>query len=91
QCQWLNCASQFNTAEDLFAHVNEDHVGRNAKGNLCLECRWAGCTVSKAKRDHLISHIKSHLSYKPYACGLCEARFKHMSDLKRHEGTHREK
>ncbi|KAI8058306.1 hypothetical protein BDF22DRAFT_598223, partial [Syncephalis plumigaleata] len=72
----------------LFIHVTEEHVGRNATGNLCLQCQWAECNISKSKRDHLISHIKSHLSYKPYACGMCEARFKHQSDLKRHENTH---
>ncbi|KAI9595216.1 hypothetical protein BDF19DRAFT_422892 [Syncephalis fuscata] len=90
-CLWRGCGKQVINAEDLFIHVTEDHVGRNATGNLCLQCQWADCTISKSKRDHLISHIKSHLSYKPYGCGLCDARFKHQSDLKRHEHTHRDK
>ncbi|KAI3648434.1 hypothetical protein MP228_006288 [Amoeboaphelidium protococcarum] len=38
--QLLSCGMQFDAAVDLFNHINNDHIGRRAGGNLCLQCFW---------------------------------------------------
>ncbi|KAJ2298078.1 hypothetical protein IWW54_006691, partial [Coemansia sp. RSA 2705] len=74
----------------LYMHITNDHVGRKSTGNLCLECKWEGCSVKRTKRDHITSHIRVHVPLKPYKCTLCAKTFKRPQDLKKHEKTHSE-
>ncbi|KAL1920973.1 uncharacterized protein VTP21DRAFT_11608 [Calcarisporiella thermophila] len=89
-CQWQNCTREFDDAELLYSHLCNEHIGRKSTNNLCLECRWADCTVQKAKRDHLTSHLRVHVPLKPHACEICGKAFKRPQDLKKHEKTHTE-
>lgn len=41
-CLWLACQQHFEDPEDLFIHLSDDHVGRKATNNLCLQCQWNG-------------------------------------------------
>ncbi|KAI8335814.1 hypothetical protein BC941DRAFT_319865, partial [Chlamydoabsidia padenii] len=69
-------------------HLTDDHVGRRATNNLCLTCYWNDCGATAAKRDHLTSHLKVHLPFKPHICLQCRKPFKRPQDLKKHEKTH---
>ncbi|RCH78212.1 hypothetical protein CU098_000936, partial [Rhizopus stolonifer] len=89
-CQWANCQSLFDSAEDLYNHLSDDHVGRRSTNNLCLQCCWNNCGTVAIKRDHLASHIRVHLPLKPHACSICKKGFKRPQDLKKHEKIHTE-
>lgn len=57
-CQWDGCGDAYGDAEELYRHLCDDHVGRKSTNNLCLTCKWTGCDVSCAKRDHITSHLR---------------------------------
>jgi hypothetical protein len=70
-CQWDGCGREFEVQTDLLRHLSEDHVGRSLRGNLCLSCRWTGCSRVAKKRDHMVSHLKSHVPFWPFTCKVC--------------------
>jgi len=84
-CQWEDCDHVFTEAPALLEHLVQDHVGRKATNNLCLVCRWKDCGISTAKRDHIISHVRVHVPYQPFQCGICSKKFKRRHDLTKHE------
>jgi hypothetical protein len=87
-CKWKDCTLTFSDPETLYVHLTNDHVGRKAYGNLCLTCHWDNCTVALTKRDHITSHIRVHVPFKPHACNICGKPFKRPQDLKKHEKLH---
>ncbi|KAI7880106.1 hypothetical protein K492DRAFT_207771 [Lichtheimia hyalospora FSU 10163] len=87
-CKWTGCHDSFETVEILYDHLCNEHVGRKATHNLCLECRWDDCGAQAAKRDHLASHLLVHLPLKPHQCSTCKKAFKRPQDLKKHEKIH---
>lgn len=87
-CQWGSCTNTFSSAEDLYTHLCEVHVGRKSTNNLSLTCRWRDCRVITVKRDHITSHIRVHVPLKPYKCDLCNKNFKRPQDLKKHVKIH---
>ncbi|KAI9281473.1 hypothetical protein BY458DRAFT_498699 [Sporodiniella umbellata] len=89
-CQWESCQGFFDSAESLYNHLSDEHVGRRSTNNLCLKCCWNGCGTIAIKRDHLASHIRVHLPLKPHTCVICKKGFKRPQDLKKHEKIHTE-
>ncbi|KAI8076411.1 uncharacterized protein B0P05DRAFT_545778 [Gilbertella persicaria] len=87
-CHWSICEHSFDTPEELFNHLSDEHVGRKATNNLCLKCQWNNCGTIAAKRDHLASHLRVHLPLKPHQCSVCNKGFKRPQDLKKHERIH---
>lgn len=87
-CKWLSCGKIFDSAESLYTHLCDSHVGRKSTNNLSLACRWEGCRVITVKRDHITSHIRVHVPLKPYKCDFCQKSFKRPQDLKKHVKTH---
>jgi hypothetical protein len=89
-CLWKQCHLKFEEPELLYHHLSNDHVGRKATGNLCLECHWEKCEVKTGKRDHITSHLRVHVPLKPHSCETCNKAFKRRQDLKKHEKIHTE-
>lgn len=89
-CRWDDCGKIFYDPEVVYKHLCDDHVGRKSTNNLCLTCKWEGCDVSCAKRDHITSHIRVHTPLKPHNCDACGKTFKRPQDLKKHERIHTE-
>ena len=87
-CEWADCAKVFDSAEEMYRHLCDEHVGRNSTNNLCLTCHWKGCSASYGKRDHITSHIRIHTPMKPFTCDVCGKGFKRPQDLKKHGRTH---
>ncbi|KAF1816628.1 hypothetical protein P152DRAFT_379375, partial [Eremomyces bilateralis CBS 781.70] len=87
-CQWVGCGERCSTAEQLYDHVCERHVGRKSTNNLNLTCQWGTCKTTTVKRDHITSHIRVHVPLKPHKCDFCGKAFKRPQDLKKHVKTH---
>ncbi|KAF2176048.1 hypothetical protein K469DRAFT_608647 [Zopfia rhizophila CBS 207.26] len=87
-CQWSNCDERCPSAEQLYDHVCERHVGRKSTNNLNLTCQWGNCRTITVKRDHLTSHIRVHVPLKPHKCDFCGKAFKRPQDRKKHVKTH---
>ncbi|KAI1814852.1 hypothetical protein GGS20DRAFT_546621 [Poronia punctata] len=87
-CKWSNCGDKFTSAESLYEHICEKHVGRKSTNNLNLQCQWAQCRITTVKRDHITSHIRVHVPLKPHKCDFCGKSFKRPQDLKKHVKTH---
>ncbi|WPG98499.1 Hypothetical protein R9X50_00129000 [Acrodontium crateriforme] len=87
-CQWQGCGERTDSAESLYDHVCERHVGRKSTNNLNLTCQWGACRTTTVKRDHITSHIRVHVPLKPHKCDFCGKAFKRPQDLKKHVKTH---
>ncbi|KAF2486564.1 hypothetical protein BDY17DRAFT_245803 [Neohortaea acidophila] len=87
-CQWQGCGERCDSAESLYDHVCERHVGRKSTNNLNLTCAWGACRTTTVKRDHITSHIRVHVPLKPHKCDFCGKAFKRPQDLKKHVKTH---
>ncbi|KAL4810324.1 hypothetical protein BDV18DRAFT_130769 [Aspergillus unguis] len=87
-CMWQGCSEKLPTAESLYEHVCERHVGRKSTNNLNLTCQWGSCRTTTVKRDHITSHIRVHVPLKPHKCDFCGKAFKRPQDLKKHVKTH---
>ncbi|PWY92346.1 hypothetical protein BO70DRAFT_357463 [Aspergillus heteromorphus CBS 117.55] len=87
-CLWTGCTEKCSSAEVLYEHVCERHVGRKSTNNLNLTCQWGSCRTTTVKRDHITSHIRVHVPLKPHKCDFCGKAFKRPQDLKKHVKTH---
>lgn len=87
-CKWGNCDKIYHQPELLYHHLCQDHVGRKSQRNLHLNCNWENCQTKTEKRDHITSHIRVHIPFKPFGCSSCRKNFKRPQDLKKHLKIH---
>ncbi|KAI9220639.1 hypothetical protein BC828DRAFT_348096, partial [Blastocladiella britannica] len=94
------CGQVFASFADLLDHVKVSHIGRGSK-NTRIHCHWivaagevtaagvqacaAPCGAARHKRDHLVSHLNSHLDARPHVCRRCGAQFKRKQNVVQHE------
>jgi len=89
KCKWLACNDNFLNDSDVLKHIINDHVKNQKKRFIC---EWNNCNKIHKRREHLKAHIRRHNSYKSYYCCLCNNKYKHNSDIRRHIiRTHKEK
>jgi hypothetical protein len=58
ECRWATCEYRATSADELYDHLCNIHVGRKSTNDLCLTCGWEGCGVKCVKRDHITSHLR---------------------------------
>ncbi|TFY81808.1 hypothetical protein EWM64_g2199 [Hericium alpestre] len=51
-------------------------------------CYVTGCSKTNKRRDHILVHVGSHVSERPFACSHCGMRFLRRNECKRHEANH---
>lgn len=87
-CEWNSCGERFLQPEILYHHLCQVHVGRKSQNNLQLNCQWGKCIIKTLKRDHITSHLRVHIPFKPFDCSICKKKFKRPQDLKKHLKIH---
>jgi hypothetical protein len=93
-CRWRGCRMMdhpFVTGDAIWRHMETEHFSvrspsasgvTEASGGL--SCGWIGCDEVRPSLFRLKSHMKKHLDWRPFGCELCDERFKHRGDQKKH-------
>ncbi|TFY72114.1 hypothetical protein EVG20_g911 [Dentipellis fragilis] len=67
------------------------YAGKLSSGGQPIEdyrCYIEGCSKTNKRRDHILVHVGSHVSERPFACAHCSMRFLRRNECKRHEANH---
>ncbi|KAJ7179377.1 hypothetical protein C8R46DRAFT_1345740 [Mycena filopes] len=54
-----------------------------------FRCYVVGCTQVNKRRDHIVTHVGSHLNERRFKCDQCPSRFVRKNELSRHERSHK--
>ena len=80
-CTNSNCDRSFKRKSDMTSHA-KTHTNDDQK------CPAQGCDYSNKDPRNLKQHMKCHSNVKPLKCPMCQERFKHYQQLKRHKENH---
>ncbi|RKP05856.1 hypothetical protein THASP1DRAFT_25719 [Thamnocephalis sphaerospora] len=93
-CRWRGCMLMdhpFPTGDAIWKHMETEHFSSRSQSagvtEACsggLTCGWIGCDEVRPSLFRLKSHMKKHLDWRPFGCDLCDERFKHRGDQKKH-------
>ena len=76
-----HCDARFTLETDLIQHMSSTHTtGRAYKCNLC--------PYDTTRKGDLDRHQLVHCTYQPHSCSKCDAKFKHVSNMKKHVRQH---
>ena len=81
-CVYPGCNRDFKRKSDLTSHA----ITHTGKPKHCPE---PGCDYSNINPRNLKQHMKVHGDVKPIRCPMCDKRFKHHQQLKRHHEDHK--
>lgn len=88
-CKWEKCYKNFNTLEELSAHVSQVHATSGLKG--LYYCKWEGCSRMDRgfnARYKMLVHSRTHTKDKPHQCSECHKCFSRAENLKIHKRSH---
>ena len=71
------CVKQYSSRKSLALHVTIH--GNNPRPYLCSLCQRAF-----RQKAHLVTHLRSHSSSKPYRCNECGCKFSRYANARRH-------
>ena len=96
QMTCVECSKTFPTPDALQRHL---YIHFKRKSDLTSHaithtgkpkhCPEPGCDYSNVNPRNLKQHMKVHSDTKPIKCPMCEKRFKHHQQLKRHREDHK--
>ncbi|CAL8128447.1 unnamed protein product [Orchesella dallaii] len=80
-CLYQRCEAGFATEEELWKHVEENHVVESEQEQqfMCKLCGKQFANQGRLTRHHLV-----HTKEKPHKCEVCSKAFTHKSTLKEH-------
>ena len=77
------CAKTFAQLSQLQLHKQQAHSNPSSLPNgrpfACLRCK-----LKFRRRDHLLTHMRTHATYKPYTCEFCPRKFARNCDRVQH-------
>ncbi|XP_077982316.1 uncharacterized protein LOC144437273 [Glandiceps talaboti] len=81
--QCMHCGKGFSFRNKLHRHILTVHTA--VKPFTCSE---PGCNKAFARKDKLVDHQRTHLSYEPFKCEFCQRGFFRKDNLKDHLVLH---
>ena len=83
KCNWDNCQQIFNTEDQRFQHLKNEHITKET-----TRCKWDKCVFTGTSRWNIISHTYIHLKVVSATCFLCNKSFKRRNEYKTHYKSH---
>ncbi|THX47226.1 hypothetical protein D6D08_10195 [Aureobasidium pullulans] len=80
RCRWVGCNAAFADDDQLYNHLDQQHVGAVGVRPRVGVCLWNGCAVGPHRdRAEMRKHLQHHApDARPWFCnGGCGASFKH--------------
>lgn len=88
KCLWGNCDAIFDNPNQLYSHIELNHIGFKKSNSFDGKCYWDTCNIIKVSRTQLRMHVVSHINVRKHICQYCPKSFKWKQDLEKHVVKH---